>query len=51
MLNSTKAETVRFYDDKSTYTGTHAQGGPDPGRKGRGTLPGAPVLVKMPLFQ
>ena len=37
MLTSTKAETVRFYDDKSTYTGTHAQGGPDPGRKGRGT--------------
>ena len=37
VLTSTKAETVRFYDDKSTYTGTHAQGGPDPGRKGRGT--------------
>ncbi|CAJ1388080.1 unnamed protein product [Effrenium voratum] len=38
VLNSTKADAVRFYDDKSTYTGTHAQGGPDPGRKGRGTL-------------
>ncbi|OLP89249.1 Adenylate cyclase [Symbiodinium microadriaticum] len=38
VLNSTKAETVRFYDDKSLYTGTHAQGGPDPGRKGKGTL-------------
>jgi len=37
VLTSTKAQTVRFYDDKSTYTGTHAQGGPDPGRKGRGT--------------
>eukprot|EP00913_Durusdinium_trenchii_P011025 g10349.t1 len=38
VLTSTKAETVRFYDDKSTYTGTHKEGGPDPGRKGRGTL-------------
>ncbi|CAE7666671.1 cr-1, partial [Symbiodinium pilosum] len=38
VLNSTKTETVRFHDDKSLYTGTHAQGGPDPGRKGKGTL-------------
>eukprot|EP00931_Biecheleriopsis_adriatica_P062113 TRINITY_DN373_c0_g1_i11.p1 TRINITY_DN373_c0_g1~~TRINITY_DN373_c0_g1_i11.p1 ORF type:complete len:1076 (-),score=233.82 TRINITY_DN373_c0_g1_i11:43-3270(-) len=37
VLNSTKADTVRFYDDKSLYTGTHAQGGPEVGRKGRGT--------------
>merc|ERR1712232_259955 len=26
-----KAETVRFHDDKSTYTGTHIHGGPDVG--------------------
>mmetsp|Transcript_68885 Transcript_68885/g.128594 ORF Transcript_68885/g.128594 Transcript_68885/m.128594 type:complete len:324 (+) Transcript_68885:67-1038(+) len=33
----TKAEAVRFHDDKSTYTGTHVYGGPDAGRKGAGT--------------
>jgi len=31
ILHGTKAETVRFHDDKSTYTGTHAHGGPDVG--------------------
>merc|ERR1712100_188456 len=31
ILNGTKAEMVRFYDDKSTYTGTHLHGGPDVG--------------------
>lgn len=36
VLHSTKANAVRFHDDKSTYTGTHARGGPDFGRKGKG---------------
>jgi len=31
ILNGTKAETVRFHDDRSTYTGTHIHGGPDVG--------------------
>ena len=48
VLNSTKAETVRFYDDKSLYTGTHAQGGPDPGRKGKGTLPRSQSSQQVP---
>merc|ERR1712048_786153 len=29
-LLATKADPVRFHDDKSTYTGTHFYGGPDP---------------------
>lgn len=41
VLKSTKADYMRFHDDKSTYTGTHAQGGPDSGSKGRGSLPPA----------
>lgn len=28
-LNATKAEMVRFHDDKTTYTGTSLHGGPD----------------------
>mmetsp|Transcript_40902 Transcript_40902/g.41778 ORF Transcript_40902/g.41778 Transcript_40902/m.41778 type:complete len:707 (-) Transcript_40902:261-2381(-) len=28
VLNATKTDTVRLHDDKSTYTGSHAQGGP-----------------------
>mmetsp|Transcript_22166 Transcript_22166/g.39860 ORF Transcript_22166/g.39860 Transcript_22166/m.39860 type:complete len:1016 (+) Transcript_22166:20-3067(+) len=36
--NSTKAEKVRFHDDKGLYTGTHANGGPEVGRKGKGTV-------------
>lgn len=35
---STKADMVRFHDDKSLYTGTHAKGGPDSGRKGKGSI-------------
>eukprot|EP00928_Gymnodinium_smaydae_P044412 TRINITY_DN29627_c0_g1_i1.p1 TRINITY_DN29627_c0_g1~~TRINITY_DN29627_c0_g1_i1.p1 ORF type:complete len:1310 (+),score=216.09 TRINITY_DN29627_c0_g1_i1:506-3931(+) len=35
----TKAEAIRFHDDKSTYTGTHRSGGPDTGCKGAGTMP------------
>jgi len=38
-LRGTKAEPVRFHDDKGTYTGTHARGGPDMVAKGRGHLP------------
>eukprot|EP00933_Yihiella_yeosuensis_P037757 TRINITY_DN31751_c0_g1_i1.p1 TRINITY_DN31751_c0_g1~~TRINITY_DN31751_c0_g1_i1.p1 ORF type:complete len:398 (+),score=71.08 TRINITY_DN31751_c0_g1_i1:95-1288(+) len=40
-LKGTKAEAVRFHDDKGTYTGTHACGGPDAVPKGRGHLPGS----------
>eukprot|EP01068_Selenidium_serpulae_P004636 Selendium_serpulae@DN3677_c0_g1_i1.p1 len=28
-LSGTKADDVRFHDDKSTYTGVHAKGGPE----------------------
>eukprot|EP00928_Gymnodinium_smaydae_P063481 TRINITY_DN4703_c0_g2_i2.p1 TRINITY_DN4703_c0_g2~~TRINITY_DN4703_c0_g2_i2.p1 ORF type:complete len:413 (-),score=101.92 TRINITY_DN4703_c0_g2_i2:42-1241(-) len=37
VLNGTRAEAVRFHDDKSTYTGTHVNGGPDHVAKGAGT--------------
>merc|ERR1719272_1486810 len=37
ILRSTKAEDVRFHDDRSTYTGTHAHGGPRSGPKGTGS--------------
>lgn len=36
---TTKASLVRFHDDKSTWTGTHLNGGPEVGRKGTGCLP------------
>jgi class 3 adenylate cyclase len=36
---STKADAVRFHDDFRLYTGTHKHGGPDAGRKGKGTIP------------
>lgn len=32
-MNFTKASSNRFHDDRSTYTGTHREGGPDMGRK------------------
>ena len=51
VLNSTKTETVRFHDDKSLYTGTHAQGGPDPGRKGKGTLHSSQLAALSALCQ
>jgi len=35
---TTKVHAVRFHDDKSTYTGTHAHGGPDSGAKGIGSV-------------
>lgn len=28
LMNATKADQVRFHDDKSLYTGVYAQGGP-----------------------
>eukprot|EP00923_Selenidium_pygospionis_P011208 GHVN01019431.1.p2 GENE.GHVN01019431.1~~GHVN01019431.1.p2 ORF type:complete len:164 (+),score=20.84 GHVN01019431.1:1075-1566(+) len=28
VFNATKTDAVRFYDDKSTFTGVHAHGGP-----------------------
>lgn len=37
IFRSTKAESVRFHDDRSTYTGTHAHGGPRIGPKGTGS--------------
>jgi len=33
VLNSTKADAVRFHDDKTRYTGVHREGGPDAGSK------------------
>mmetsp|Transcript_145750 Transcript_145750/g.265475 ORF Transcript_145750/g.265475 Transcript_145750/m.265475 type:complete len:893 (-) Transcript_145750:266-2944(-) len=36
---TTKAQTVRFHDDKSQYTGVHRHDGPDVGRKAGGHLP------------
>jgi len=38
-LEGTKAEAVRFHDDKTTYTGTHARGGPESVPKGYGHVP------------
>lgn len=28
VMKATKADAVRFHDDKTTYTGVYAQGGP-----------------------
>lgn len=39
-LEGTKAEAVRLHDDKHTYTGVHARGGPDSVPKGYGHVPG-----------
>lgn len=39
VLSGTKADAVRFHDDKSTYTGVHQHGGPDAAAKGEGHLP------------
>merc|ERR1719221_2448502 len=36
-LSGTQADAVRFHDDKSTYTGTHVNGGPERVSKGTGT--------------
>jgi len=44
-LQATKAEPVRFHDDRSTYTGTHVYGGPDPAPKGTGHMPPQPQLT------
>lgn len=38
----TKADPVRFHDDKGTYTGTHARGGPEVVPKGEGCVKGLP---------
>merc|ERR1711988_960898 len=37
VLHATHAENVRFHDDKSTYTGTHARGGPESVAVGTGS--------------
>merc|ERR1712232_1458631 len=37
VLHATAPEAVRFHDDKSTYTGVHAAGGPESVAKGLGT--------------
>jgi len=39
VLHATKADAVRFHDDKSTYTGTHSHGGPESVPKGDGHAP------------
>lgn len=36
-LNGTVADSVRFHDDKTTYTGVHVNGGPESVAKGGGT--------------
>eukprot|EP00442_Polarella_glacialis_P028182 CAMPEP_0115067792 /NCGR_PEP_ID=MMETSP0227-20121206/11602_1 /TAXON_ID=89957 /ORGANISM="Polarella glacialis, Strain CCMP 1383" /LENGTH=425 /DNA_ID=CAMNT_0002453929 /DNA_START=34 /DNA_END=1311 /DNA_ORIENTATION=+ len=36
-LSGTQADAVRFYDDKSTYTGTHVNGGPESVAVGNGS--------------
>eukprot|EP00440_Ansanella_granifera_P040677 gb/GFBE01044114.1/.p1 GENE.gb/GFBE01044114.1/~~gb/GFBE01044114.1/.p1 ORF type:complete len:363 (+),score=71.57 gb/GFBE01044114.1/:1-1089(+) len=48
-LKGTKAEPVRFHDDKGTYTGTHSRGGPELVPKGLGHVPqGVPWPAKEP---
>eukprot|EP00927_Polykrikos_kofoidii_P066086 TRINITY_DN61745_c0_g1_i1.p1 TRINITY_DN61745_c0_g1~~TRINITY_DN61745_c0_g1_i1.p1 ORF type:complete len:475 (-),score=50.94 TRINITY_DN61745_c0_g1_i1:187-1611(-) len=37
ILHGTKADAVRFHDDRRTYTGTHLYGGPATGSKGKGS--------------
>jgi len=39
VLHGTRAQHVRFHDDKNSYTGTHRYGGPDVGKKNKGHLP------------
>lgn len=39
VLHCTRAQSVRFHDDKKLYTGTHRHGGPDVGKKKKGHLP------------
>lgn len=36
--SGTRAEPVRFHDDLNTYTGVHANGGPESAPKGKGTM-------------
>ena len=38
-LEGTKADAVRLHDDKQSYTGVHARGGPEPVPKGYGHVP------------
>merc|ERR1712151_1204979 len=38
VLHATRADPVRLHDDKSTYTGTHANGGPESVAVGVGSL-------------
>jgi len=38
VLSGTQADAVRFHDDKSTYTGSHINGGPEQVVKGLGTV-------------
>merc|ERR1719262_804188 len=37
VIHATQADAVRFHDDKSTYTGTHVNGGPESVAVGTGT--------------
>jgi hypothetical protein len=43
-LSGTKAQANKFHDDKSLYTGTHANGGPAAVAKGAGHEPLAKLL-------
>jgi len=38
VLLGTKTDAVRFHDDKSTYTGTHVNGGPESVAVGAGSI-------------
>jgi len=38
VLSGTQTDAVRFHDDKSTYTGSHVNGGPEQVVKGLGTV-------------
>jgi len=48
VLSGTKTDDVRFHDDKSTYTGTHVNGGPASVAKGEGTAGQALLPVPRP---
>lgn len=45
LLAGTHADKVRFHDDKSTYTGAHANGGPESVPKGAGYVPAGGFVV------
>jgi len=46
VLTGTRADNVRFHDDKSTYTGVHVNGGPDAPAKGPGRAPASGMHLR-----